>query len=75
MVGRTGAGDSYTLGLIYGLWSGHHFSHAMRIGTANAWSVVQKIGPQGGLLHKSQLAGVLKKFTKIKLKRELNHTD
>ena len=63
---RTGAGDSYTIGTLYGLYDGHPLPSAMRYGTANAWSVVQKIGPQAGLLTKSSLTKVLEKFSKIK---------
>ncbi|KAA0206370.1 carbohydrate kinase family protein [Candidatus Uhrbacteria bacterium] len=69
---RTGAGDSYTIGLIYGLFSGRELSEAMRYGTANAWSVVQDIGPQRGLLKKSEMQTALKRFTKIKAKKEIN---
>lgn len=63
---RTGAGDSYTTGMLYGLWKGLSIPDAMRIGTANAWSVVQHVGPQAGLLNERRLTTVLKKFQNIK---------
>lgn len=69
---RTGAGDSFTIGLVYGLFSNKHFSEAMRYGTANAWSVVQKIGPQAGLLYKKELLNVVKKFSHLRPKVILN---
>ncbi len=69
---RTGAGDSYTIGLIYGLFSGKELPEAMRYGTANAWSVVQQIGPQRGLLKKSEMQAALRKFAKTRARKELN---
>jgi sugar/nucleoside kinase (ribokinase family) len=72
IVERTGAGDSYTIGFVYGLFHRFHLPECMRIGSANAWSVVQKIGPQAGLLTQAKLFRVLKKFNKIHPKRE-NH--
>lgn len=68
VVERTGAGDSYATGVVYGIFHGHHIREAMRMGTANAWSVVQKIGPQAGLLHKDEMMRILKKFIKIQPK-------
>ncbi len=67
---RTGAGDSYTIGLIYALFAGKDLPEAMRYGTANAWSVVQTIGPQKGLLMKTEMEKTLKKFVKIKARKE-----
>lgn len=69
---RTGAGDSYTIGILYGLFRKKSLPEAMGYGTANSWSVVQKIGPQAGLLKKIELTRVLKKFSKIKAKKQ-NH--
>lgn len=66
LVERTGAGDSYTIGFVYGMFHKFHIPECMRIGTANAWSVVQKIGPQDGLLTRSELLHALKKFARIK---------
>ena len=63
---RTGAGDSFGTTFLFALSQGWSISECMRAGTANAWSVVQKIGPQAGLLTKSELMRVMKKFAKIK---------
>ncbi len=69
---RTGAGDSYTIGMLYGLFQKKSIPEAMGYGTANSWSVVQKIGPQAGLLKKTELLQVTRKFSKIKAKKQ-NH--
>jgi sugar/nucleoside kinase (ribokinase family) len=66
LIERTGAGDSYTIGMVYALFAGMTLPEAMRVGTANAWNVVQHIGPQAGLLTKSSLAAALKKFARQK---------
>lgn len=65
---RTGAGDSYATAFVAALFLGESVPEAMRHGTANAWSVVQKIGPQAGLLHKDEMKKILKKFSRIKAK-------
>jgi len=65
IVERTGAGDSFATACVYALDHGWSLPEAMRAGTANAWSVVQKIGPQAGLLTASELKKVMKKFAKI----------
>lgn len=67
---RTGAGDSYTIGFVYGMFRGASLPEAMGYGTANAWSVVQHIGPQAGLLKKQEMARVMKKFAKVKPRKE-----
>jgi sugar/nucleoside kinase (ribokinase family) len=69
---RTGAGDGYTIGLIYGLYTKRDLSEAMRYGTANAWSVVQFIGPQKGLLYKTKMEKIVKKFARVKPKKDSN---
>lgn len=67
-VERTGAGDAYASAFTYGILQGNAIPEAMRFGTANAWSVVQKIGPQEGLLTRQQLEKALQKFRAIKPK-------
>ncbi len=67
---RSGAGDSYTIGFLYALFAGKDLPEAMRFGTANAWSVVQSIGPQKGLLMKTEMEKTLKKFAKIKARKD-----
>lgn len=63
---RTGAGDSFASAFTCALAQGQSIPDAMRWGTANAWSVVQKIGPQAGLLTSREMAHTLKKFSRIK---------
>ncbi len=66
MIERTGAGDAYAAGLTCALFMGLSVPEAMRVGTAEGWSVVQHIGPQKGLLSRPKLRAILKKFSKIK---------
>jgi sugar/nucleoside kinase (ribokinase family) len=47
------------------LFEGLPVPEAMRHGTANGWSVVQKIGPQAGLLTSADMRKVIKKFSRI----------
>ena len=65
---RTGAGDSFALGVTVALLRGESFETALRWGTANSWSVIQHIGPQKGLLTSTQMQNVLRKFSTIKAK-------
>jgi ribokinase len=65
IVERTGAGDSFGTTFVYALNRNWPLPEAMRAGTANAWSVVQKIGPQAGLLTTDELTRAMKKFAKI----------
>lgn len=67
VVERTGAGDSYATGFSCALFMGKTIPEAMRIGTAEGWSVVQHIGPQKGLLSKAKLNAALKKFARAKV--------
>jgi len=69
---RTGAGDSYTIGTLYGLFANKTLPVAMGYGTANSWSVVQHVGPQKGLLTKSEIEKVRRKYAKNKAKPQ-NH--
>lgn len=66
VIERTGAGDSYGTAFTCAIAQGHDIPEAMRHGTANGWSVVQKIGPQAGLLDARSMKATLKKFSKIK---------
>jgi len=63
---RTGAGDSFASAFAVALLHGFDVPTALRWGTAKAWSVIQKIGPQAGLLTKTEIQKVLKKFDKVK---------
>ncbi|MBI2196378.1 carbohydrate kinase family protein [Candidatus Daviesbacteria bacterium] len=61
----TGAGDAYATGLIAGLFHGKDLAEAMRWGAANGAAVVEKIGPQEGLLTLNQMQERLKINSKI----------
>lgn len=65
-VETTGAGDSFACGVAVALLKGLELEEALRWGSANAWSVIQQIGPQKGLLDSAGMKRVLKKFAKIK---------
>ena len=65
VVERTGAGDSFATAFIAALTHGKDIPEALRWGTMNSASVITKVGPQAGLLTKSQMASWLKKFPKI----------
>ncbi len=53
---RTGAGDAFGSGFVAGLLQGGDIPYALRLGTANATSVVEDIGAQAGVLTKKQFA-------------------
>lgn len=61
----TGSGDAYATGLLAGLFHGKSLPEAMRWGAANGAAVVEKIGPQEGLLTLNQMEDLLKKNSKI----------
>ena len=52
---RTGAGDSYASGFLYGMLLGRSVAESMKSGAINAESVIRKIGAQEGLLTKEEL--------------------
>ena len=66
---KTGAGDAFATGVIAALAHGHSTADALRWGTANSASVIQKIGPQAGLLHLNEIKRMLKKYVHIKSKK------
>ncbi len=63
VVERTGVGDSFATAFVAARHYGHDVAEAMRWGTMNSSSVVQKIGPQEGLLTRAKLLKGLKTFT------------
>lgn len=65
VVERTGAGDSFATAFIAALNHGKDIPEALRWGTMNSGSVILKVGPQAGLLTKSQMAVWLRKYPKI----------
>ncbi len=54
-VESTGAGDAFSSALMVALLEGQPLPDAMRWGTFNAEAVIQKVGPQEGILTKTQL--------------------
>ena len=69
VVERTGCGDSYSTGFIAALMRGHDVKEAMRWGTVNAASVIQKIGPQPGLIKLAELRRILRSHPRFKPKK------
>ncbi|MBU0597009.1 carbohydrate kinase family protein [Patescibacteria group bacterium] len=63
---KTGAGDAYTSGFLSAIIKDKPIAEAMQWGTANAAGVIQKIGAQKGLLTKTTLEKLIKKYSKIK---------
>ncbi len=63
----TGAGDAFTTAYIAGLVHGLPHSKAILWGPVNAASVVMKIGPQAGLLHRAELEKRIKKVKSFKI--------
>lgn len=63
----TGAGDSFTTAYMAALIHGLPHSEALRWGPVNAGSVVQKVGPQAGLLTRHEIESGLKKLKSFKV--------
>lgn len=59
IVERTGCGDAFGAGFTSAMLEGKGVAESMRWGTANSAGVIQKIGPQEGILTKEQLQEVL----------------
>lgn len=68
-VERTGAGDGFATTFSYARLHGKSVSEALRYGTAQAWSVIQFVGPQAGLMSRAKLEQVLRKFKGIQPSR------
>ncbi len=67
LVEMTGAGDAYATGLLAGFFYGKSLPEAMRWGAANGAAVVEKVGPQAGLLTYEKMQEKLKENPKIQL--------
>jgi sugar/nucleoside kinase (ribokinase family) len=63
---RTGAGDSFSTGLIGALAYDRPLGEALLWGNANSTSVTQYIGAQAGLLRVSGIKKLIKKYKRIK---------
>lgn len=66
LVEATGAGDAYATGALAALFYGKDLPEAMRWGAANGAAVVEKIGPQEGLLTYARIQVKLKENSKVK---------
>lgn len=66
---RTGCGDSYSTGFISALHFKKDIKEAMKWGTVNAASVLQKIGAQEGLLRKQGLLKVIADNPQLRVKK------
>ncbi|MFA6296817.1 MAG: carbohydrate kinase family protein [Patescibacteria group bacterium] len=66
-VESTGAGDAFGSGFVSGLFFKNDVNYAIQLATANASSVVKKIGAKNGLMTKSGL----NKFDKVKVENYL----
>ena len=62
----TGAGDAFTTAYVAALALGKKHAEALQWGPVNAGSVVMKIGPQEGLLTRSQILAKLSKMKAFK---------
>lgn len=65
-ISATGAGDAFTTGYIAALFYGQPHREALRWGPMNAGAVVLQVGPQTGLLTKSQMQAHLNKMKNFK---------
>lgn len=63
----TGAGDGFTTAYIAALIHGLPHKEALRWGPVNAGFVVQKVGPQAGLLTRHEIESNLKKLKNLKV--------
>ncbi len=64
-VERTGAGDSYATGFIYGYVNGRGVSECMKLGSLNANSVIKKVGAQDGLLTKEEIEQKVSEYSDL----------
>ncbi len=68
VVDRTGAGDAFGSGFVSALIRGEHIPECIRVGTANATSVVEHIGTERGILKKSDMSS--KKWKGLRIRSE-----
>jgi ribokinase len=65
VVDRTGAGDAFGSGFVAALAQGLSLEHAVTLGSANATSVIQKVGAKAGILKPSRLHRMKLKVIKL----------
>jgi len=63
---RTGAGDAFASGFVFGYIKFGDVVSAMKLGSANAESVIQKPGAKNGLLFFKEAVGKMKKIKVVK---------
>ncbi len=66
---RTGAGDAYTSGYLAATLYGKSIAESMQWGSANASGVILEFGAQHGLLTKTKLQNIIKKYPRTKPKK------
>ena len=66
MIDRTGAGDAFGSGFVAGYIEKKDIADAIQLGTANATSVLQKVGATNGLLEKGDWG----EWEKVEVKKE-----
>ena len=71
---RTGCGDAFSTGFMSALCNGKDVGEAMKWGTISSAGVVQKVGPQNGLVQLSLMKRALKGNPKFKV-REFNSAE
>lgn len=64
VVERTGAGDSFAVGVIAALHEGASLATALTWGAANSSSVILQVGPQDGLLYRRDIEAFYRKYGK-----------
>lgn len=62
IVHTAGAGDAFTSGFLAGLIKNYSFEDALRLGQANASSVIQHLGTKTGQLTEKEAQAMMKKF-------------
>ncbi|MEK6950587.1 MAG: carbohydrate kinase family protein [Nanoarchaeota archaeon] len=70
IVDTAGAGDAFTAGFLGGMIKQYAFEDALRLGQANASSVIQHHGCKQGLLTEREAGSIMKKWG-IKVKKSL----
>jgi ribokinase len=65
-VERTGAGDAYAAGFLYGYLNGKSNNECMKTAAVSADCVIEKVGAQEGLVRSDIIEETLSKFTALK---------
>lgn len=68
VVEMTGAGDSFATGFLAAIHNGQTIHNALQWGSANSAGVVSQVGPQAGLLTRSEMSHMIGKYRSVKPK-------